>query len=58
MVVAEKPKTGSFRWENDWCPKCRERTTFWFVREDRTKCSQCELEKDKGLGLGLGPDDS
>jgi hypothetical protein len=64
MVVVEKPKTGPHRWELDFCTKCRERTTFWFVAEDRTKCAECGLEKgrgglvrdDGGPGLGLRPD--
>ncbi len=54
MVVAERARTGSHRWENDWCPKCKERLTFWFVAETRTKCAQCGLEEDKARGLGLG----
>ena len=55
MVVAARARTGSHKWENDWCPKCKERMTFWYVSETRTRCAMCANEKDKGLGLGLGP---
>lgn len=54
MILVEKSRTGSHRWENDWCPTCKERMTFWFVSETRTKCAQCATEKDKARGLGLG----
>lgn len=55
MVVAERARTGAHRWENDWCPKCKERMTFWFVSETRTRCAMCATEKDKTRGLDLGP---
>ena len=51
MVTAEKARTGAHRWEFDWCPKCKQKTTFWFVAEARTKCAECATEKEKGLGL-------
>jgi hypothetical protein len=53
MVTKEKPKTGSHRWQNEWCPVCKERTTFWFVSEFRMRCAQCENEKDISGGLNL-----
>ncbi len=56
MIVAERARTGSHRWENDWCPKCKERMTFWYVSETRTRCAMCAAEKDKSRGLGLGPE--
>jgi hypothetical protein len=55
MVVAERARTGAHRWENDWCPKCKLRMTFWFVSETRTRCAMCATEKDKTRGLDLGP---
>jgi hypothetical protein len=55
MIVAERARTGAHRWENDWCPKCKERMTFWFVSETRTRCAMCATEKDKSRGLALGP---
>lgn len=53
MPVVERAKSGPHRWELDWCPTCKERMTFWFVSEHRTKCSQCSTEKEKDQGLGL-----
>jgi hypothetical protein len=53
MPIKEREKTGSHKWQNAWCPVCKERTTFWFVSESRMKCSQCEGEKDNTGGLHL-----
>ena len=55
LETKDKPDTGAYRWEFDWCPKCRARTTFWFVAEFRTKCAECETEKHKPHGLERDP---
>jgi hypothetical protein len=57
MVAVERSRTGSHRWELDFCPKCRERTTFWYVDDSRTRCANCGVEKEKSRGLLGGPDD-
>lgn len=55
MVVSEKAKTGPHKWELDFCPKCRERTTFWYVDELLARCANCGIEKSKSRGLDMGP---
>jgi hypothetical protein len=58
MPVVEREKSGPHRWVIDWCPMCKERMTFWFVGENRMKCSQCASEKVKEQDRGLGLDSS
>ena len=45
-------------WITDYCPRCKARTTFWFVGEILLRCEQCTYEKDRSVGLGLhqGPE--
>ena len=55
VETKEKPDTGSYRWEFDWCPKCRAKTAFWFLDEHQTKCAECETLKPRAVGLERDP---
>ena len=53
MPEDREPRTTTLRWETAWCPKCKERTTFWLEAECVSRCSQCDMEVDRSQGLGL-----
>lgn len=53
MPAENEPRTTSMRWETEWCPRCKERTTFWLVSDRVSRCAHCELERDRSRGLDL-----
>ena len=55
MVEEPNHRTMTLRWETEVCPRCKERTTFWLVTDRISRCSQCNLEKDRGAGLCIDP---
>jgi len=56
MLDDDGRATMTLRWETEFCPRCRDRTTFWIVRELVTRCSQCAYENDRSQGLGIDRD--
>jgi len=55
VETKEKPDTGSYQWEFDWCTRCRSKTTFWFVSAELTRCAECSLEKPRHKALERDP---
>ena len=53
MPDASDARRGNLRWETAYCPRCKERTTFWLVSQGVSRCSHCDLEMDRSRGLDL-----
>lgn len=48
--------TGAVKWETEYCPVCKARTTFYYLTDTRLCCMGCKYEIDRMRGLDLNSD--